>query len=159
MSTLYTEHNREWSCDSFTLDRTLTCDFKRIGVDSNHVYTGFLRSSNPELYFSDTTKETFKNAIYELQTLLGDGILVRDCFFPLLRALMYVLPHRSTDATLCGATGASLFFLVFYGVLSPVRVYNSSQPFSHIHCLHHSDGNAHGLVNLSAADDICQYLR
>lgn len=50
---------------------------QRIGVDSNHVYTGFLRSEKPDLYFNDTTKETFKNAIYELQTLLGDGILVR----------------------------------------------------------------------------------
>ncbi|KZV76687.1 hypothetical protein PENSPDRAFT_622643 [Peniophora sp. CONT] len=52
----------------------------RVIVDSIHVYNGFLRSPDPELYFSDTTKETFKNAIYELQTLLGDGILIYRCF-------------------------------------------------------------------------------
>ncbi|VDC07378.1 unnamed protein product [Peniophora sp. CBMAI 1063] len=52
----------------------------RIGVDSHRVYFGFLLSGDPELYFSDTTKETFKNVIYLLQTLLGDGILIYRCY-------------------------------------------------------------------------------
>ncbi|KZV76684.1 hypothetical protein PENSPDRAFT_598193 [Peniophora sp. CONT] len=64
----------------------------RIGVDSHRVYFGFLLAENTDLYFGDTTKETFKNIIYLLQTLLGDGILIYRCLVMWRDVRVIILP-------------------------------------------------------------------
>lgn len=49
---------------------------QHIIVDSRRVWVGFIRAENAEIYFSDVSKETWKNAIYEFETLIADGVLV-----------------------------------------------------------------------------------
>ena len=45
-------------------------------VDANHVWQGFISSGGADQFFDDVSKNTLKNAIYELETLVGDAILV-----------------------------------------------------------------------------------
>ena len=49
---------------------------QRLAVDADHVWQGFIFSSNPDEFFDDVSKNTFKNAIYTVETLVGDAILV-----------------------------------------------------------------------------------
>jgi len=45
-------------------------------VDANHVWQGFISSGAADQFFDDISKNTFKNALYEVETLVGDAILV-----------------------------------------------------------------------------------
>jgi len=71
-------------------------------VDANHVWQGFISSGNPDQFFEDISKDTFKNALYELETLVGDAILVSSVRFPCLTRTQ-LDRTRSTDAMLYGS--------------------------------------------------------
>ena len=51
-------------------------DSQHLIVDANHVWQGFISSGDSDQFFQDVSKNTFKNALYELQTLVGDAIVV-----------------------------------------------------------------------------------
>lgn len=58
--------------------------FQRWAVDIKTVYDGFLGSQDAALFFADTSQQTWKNAVYACQTILGDGVLVgHSCISPL----------------------------------------------------------------------------
>ncbi|KAI0031752.1 hypothetical protein K488DRAFT_6626, partial [Vararia minispora EC-137] len=48
--------------------------------DAVHVYTGFIKSGDPIAYFNVASRFTFKNIVYIIQTLVGDGILIYRCY-------------------------------------------------------------------------------
>ncbi|OJA20168.1 hypothetical protein AZE42_08164 [Rhizopogon vesiculosus] len=61
-------------------------------VDANHVWQGFISSGNADQYFDDVSKDTFKNAIYELETLVGDAILIYRCYVVWNRIDVIIIP-------------------------------------------------------------------
>ncbi|OJA20169.1 hypothetical protein AZE42_08161 [Rhizopogon vesiculosus] len=61
-------------------------------VDANHVWQGFISSGNADQYFDDVSKDTFKNAIYELETLVGDAILIYRCYVVWGRIQVIIIP-------------------------------------------------------------------
>ncbi|OAX34650.1 hypothetical protein K503DRAFT_774335 [Rhizopogon vinicolor AM-OR11-026] len=61
-------------------------------VDANHVWQGFISSGDADQYFDDVSKDTFKNAIYELETLVGDGILIYRCYVVWNRIDVIIIP-------------------------------------------------------------------
>ncbi|KAF9809099.1 hypothetical protein IEO21_07568 [Rhodonia placenta] len=60
-------------------------------VDSRRVWVGFIRAENAEIYFSDVSKETWKNAIYEFETLIADGVLIYRCYI-VWRSVWVIVP-------------------------------------------------------------------
>ena len=56
--------------------QTAYLDSQHVIVDANHVWQGFISSGGANQFFDDVSKNTLKNAIYELETLIGDAILV-----------------------------------------------------------------------------------
>jgi hypothetical protein len=49
---------------------------QRVVLDVSHVWEGLMYSTNIDLFFDDVSKDTVKNALYEVETLVGDAILV-----------------------------------------------------------------------------------
>ena len=77
--------------------RTVYLNSQHVIVDANHVWQGFISSGGADQFFDDVSKNTLKNAIYELETLVGDTILVSSvrCSYLTRSQLGHV---RSTDA-------------------------------------------------------------
>ena len=65
--------------DTHYLTLIIIAGSKRIVVDIKHVYDGLILHQNAMDYFNDLCTDIMKFVIYEVQTLVGDGILVR-CF-------------------------------------------------------------------------------
>lgn len=61
-------------------------------VDINHCYEGFIKAPNPDLFFDDVSKETFKNSIYFIQTLVGDAIVIYRAFLVWQNPYVVILP-------------------------------------------------------------------
>ncbi|OAX40249.1 hypothetical protein K503DRAFT_798973 [Rhizopogon vinicolor AM-OR11-026] len=61
-------------------------------VDANHVWQGFIASENVDKFFQDISKNTLKNAIYELETLVGDAILIYRCYVVWQRIEVIIIP-------------------------------------------------------------------
>lgn len=97
---IYLEHHGAFPC-SFNND-PLSFHSQHVIVDANHVWQGFISSGNPDQFFEDISKDTFKNALYELETLVGDAILVSSVRFPCLTRTQ-LDRTRSTDAMLYGS--------------------------------------------------------
>ena len=55
---------------------------QHVAVDANHAWQGFIVSNGADAYFQDVTKNTFKNVLYELETLVADAILVSSSVAP-----------------------------------------------------------------------------
>jgi len=49
---------------------------QHIVADAIHVWQGFISAENPDQFFSNVSKNTFKNSVNDLVTLVGDAILV-----------------------------------------------------------------------------------
>ncbi|OAX34653.1 hypothetical protein K503DRAFT_698338 [Rhizopogon vinicolor AM-OR11-026] len=64
----------------------------RVIVDANHVWQGFISSTDVDMFFEDVTKNTFKNALYELETLVGDAILIYRCYVVWGRIQVIIIP-------------------------------------------------------------------
>ncbi|KAF8837981.1 hypothetical protein BDN67DRAFT_972187 [Paxillus ammoniavirescens] len=47
-----------------------------IVVGTNHFWQGFITSGDPDAFFQDVTKTTFKNALYLVETLVSDAIII-----------------------------------------------------------------------------------
>jgi len=56
--------------------RATYLESQHVIVDANHVWQGFISSGGANEFFEDVSKNTFKNALYEVETLVGDAILV-----------------------------------------------------------------------------------
>jgi hypothetical protein len=50
---------------------------QHIVVDANHFWQGFVTSGDPDAFFQDVTKTTFKNVLYLVEILVSDAIIVR----------------------------------------------------------------------------------
>ncbi|OAX34649.1 hypothetical protein K503DRAFT_698336 [Rhizopogon vinicolor AM-OR11-026] len=61
-------------------------------ADANHVWQGFISSENADTFFADISKNTFKNAVNELETLVGDAILIYRCYIVLRRIEVTIIP-------------------------------------------------------------------
>ncbi|OJA12826.1 hypothetical protein AZE42_04237 [Rhizopogon vesiculosus] len=61
-------------------------------VDANHVWQGFISSGNADLFFEDVSKNTFKNAIYGVETLVGDAIVIYRCYMVWQRIEVIIIP-------------------------------------------------------------------
>ncbi|OJA20170.1 hypothetical protein AZE42_08160 [Rhizopogon vesiculosus] len=64
---------------------------------------GLMSSDNPEQFFANFSKITFKNAFNELVTLFGDIILISSASFSLIDRELNLSVIRSTDATSYGS--------------------------------------------------------
>jgi hypothetical protein len=49
---------------------------QHIVVDAGHFWHGFITSGDPDAFFQDVTKNTFKNALYLIETVVSDAIIV-----------------------------------------------------------------------------------
>ncbi|KIJ09555.1 hypothetical protein PAXINDRAFT_17342 [Paxillus involutus ATCC 200175] len=47
-----------------------------IVVDASHFWHGFITSGDPDAFFQDVTKNTFKNALYLIETVVSDAIII-----------------------------------------------------------------------------------
>ena len=56
--------------------RIVYLNSQHVIIDANHVWQGFISSGGADQFFNDVSKNTLKNAIYKLETLVGDAILV-----------------------------------------------------------------------------------
>jgi hypothetical protein len=56
--------------------RVIDLGSQHVVASANNVWQGFISSEDPEVFFEDISKNTFKNIINELETLVGDAILV-----------------------------------------------------------------------------------
>ncbi|KAK0205923.1 hypothetical protein DFS33DRAFT_543121 [Desarmillaria ectypa] len=84
-------------------------------ADGVYVYQGFIASKGDHTYFLDSTKFTFKNTVYFLETLLADGILIYRCYivwqnvliiaFPILGWIGTVVAGAHTIWSIAGKTG------------------------------------------------------
>ncbi|PBK65670.1 hypothetical protein ARMSODRAFT_961025 [Armillaria solidipes] len=61
-------------------------------ADGIYVYQGFITSEGDDAYFLDSTKFTFKNTVYFLETLLADGILIYRCYIVWQNVLVIAFP-------------------------------------------------------------------
>ncbi|KAG7446120.1 uncharacterized protein BT62DRAFT_920151 [Guyanagaster necrorhizus] len=61
-------------------------------ADGIYVYQGFIISKGDHIYFLDSTRFTFKNSVYYLETLLADGILIYRCYIVWQNALIIAFP-------------------------------------------------------------------
>ncbi|OJA21635.1 hypothetical protein AZE42_10147 [Rhizopogon vesiculosus] len=61
-------------------------------VDAIHLWQGFISSEGADQFFDDVSKYTFKNAIYELETLVGDAILIYRCYIVWQRIEVIIIP-------------------------------------------------------------------
>jgi hypothetical protein len=68
-------------------------NLQHIIVDANHVWYGFVTSGDPDAFFQDVTKNTFKNALYLIETLVGDAIIVSRTAFTFVKPRAH-LHHR-----------------------------------------------------------------
>ncbi|KAF8900180.1 hypothetical protein CPB84DRAFT_1680773 [Gymnopilus junonius] len=49
-------------------------------ADIIYIHRGFITFGGSDLFFADANEETFKNSVYELETLLADAILIYRCY-------------------------------------------------------------------------------
>ncbi|KIJ60579.1 hypothetical protein HYDPIDRAFT_32206 [Hydnomerulius pinastri MD-312] len=63
-----------------------------IVVDANHLWQGFIASADPDMFFEDITKNTFKNALYLVETLVGDGIIIYRGYLLWRRIELAIIP-------------------------------------------------------------------
>ncbi|KAK0191576.1 hypothetical protein F5146DRAFT_1138417 [Armillaria mellea] len=61
-------------------------------ADGIYVYQGFITSGGDDAYFLDSTRFTFKNTVYFLETLLADGILIYRCYIVWQNVLVIAFP-------------------------------------------------------------------
>jgi hypothetical protein len=92
-------------------------------ADIIHVHRGFLVFSGSDIFFADAKEETFKNAVYELETLLADAILIYRCYIVWRSWWIIVLPCTLwVSVAVCGtatvwlisqpvANGANIFLI------------------------------------------------
>ncbi|EJF59543.1 hypothetical protein DICSQDRAFT_64803 [Dichomitus squalens LYAD-421 SS1] len=64
-------------------------------VDVKLIYDGFIGSADPALFFQDTSKQTWKNAVYACQTFLGDGVLIYRAYIVWQSPWVIVIPVLS----------------------------------------------------------------
>jgi len=79
-------------------------------ASANNAWQGFISSGNPDLFFEDISKNTFKNIINELETLLGDAILIYRCYIVWQRIEVTIIPIIGCIAYL--ATGTYAIWIV-----------------------------------------------
>ncbi|KAK0226963.1 hypothetical protein EDD85DRAFT_958207 [Armillaria nabsnona] len=87
-------------------------------ADGIYAYQGFITSEGDDAYFLDSTKFTFKNTVYFLETLLADGILIYRCYivwqnvlviaFPILGWIGTVVAGAHTIWSIAGEPGIAL---------------------------------------------------
>jgi hypothetical protein len=78
-------------------------DLQHVIVDANHLWQGFISSTeDPELSFKDVSKDTLKDILNESETLFSDAILVSLFSYSLINETR---PGsiKSTDAMSCGS--------------------------------------------------------
>ncbi|KAF8837979.1 hypothetical protein BDN67DRAFT_972184 [Paxillus ammoniavirescens] len=63
-----------------------------IVVDANHLWQGFITSEDPDIFFQDVTKDTFKNALYLIETLVGDAIIIYRVYLLWRRIEFTIIP-------------------------------------------------------------------
>jgi len=64
----------------------------RVVLDVSHVWEGFMYSTNIDLFFDDVSKDTVKNALYEVETLVGDAIVIYRCYVVWQRIDVIIIP-------------------------------------------------------------------
>ncbi|OJA13761.1 hypothetical protein AZE42_01554 [Rhizopogon vesiculosus] len=61
-------------------------------VDANHLWQDFISSTeDPELSFKDVNKDTLKDILNELETLVGDAILIYQCYVVWQRTDVFII--------------------------------------------------------------------
>ncbi|KAF8837984.1 hypothetical protein BDN67DRAFT_908214 [Paxillus ammoniavirescens] len=70
-----------------------------IVVDANHLWQGFITSGDPDIFFQDVTKNTFKNALYLMETLVGDAIIIYRGYLMWRRIEFTIIPIIGWVAT------------------------------------------------------------
>ncbi|OAX36780.1 hypothetical protein K503DRAFT_694469 [Rhizopogon vinicolor AM-OR11-026] len=61
-------------------------------IDADHVWQGFISAGGADEFFLDVSKNTFKNALYEMETLVGDAILIYRCYVVWQRTELIIAP-------------------------------------------------------------------
>ncbi|PFH49415.1 hypothetical protein AMATHDRAFT_4931 [Amanita thiersii Skay4041] len=61
-------------------------------ADGIHAYDGFIRLNGSQAYFLDGTTQTFKNSVYELETLFADAVLIYRCYVVWQKLWVVVIP-------------------------------------------------------------------
>ncbi|KAJ8595455.1 hypothetical protein M405DRAFT_355988 [Rhizopogon salebrosus TDB-379] len=89
-------------------------------ASANNVWQGFISSEDPEVFFEDISKNTFKNIINELETLVGDAILIYRCYVVWQRIEVIIIPMIGYIAYL--ATGTYAIWIVSRLSLQSVNV-------------------------------------
>ncbi|PPQ72731.1 hypothetical protein CVT25_012358 [Psilocybe cyanescens] len=51
-----------------------------ITADILYLHRGFIDFGGADIFFAEAKEETFKNSVYELETLLADAILIYRCY-------------------------------------------------------------------------------
>ncbi|KAH7883382.1 hypothetical protein F5I97DRAFT_235937 [Phlebopus sp. FC_14] len=88
-----------------------------IVVDANHLWQGFIVSETPDLFFADVTKNTFKNALYLIETLIYRGYIlwrrIEFTIIPIIGWLAIIATgiHTVWSISQLSANSASLVFL------------------------------------------------
>lgn len=68
-------------------------------VDANRVWQGFISSGDADLFFDDLSKYSFKNALYQVETVVGDAILIYRCYVVWRRIDVIIIPIIAWMAT------------------------------------------------------------
>ncbi|KAF8637285.1 hypothetical protein AX17_002924 [Amanita inopinata Kibby_2008] len=86
------------ACVLFTLS-TL-----HIIADARHVYRGFIVANGTDTYFLNGRENTFKNSVYELETLVADAVLIYRCYIVWQNLWVLIVPVLLWIGTAIAAT-------------------------------------------------------
>ncbi|KIJ09556.1 hypothetical protein PAXINDRAFT_17343 [Paxillus involutus ATCC 200175] len=75
-----------------------------IVVDANHFWQGFITSGDPSAFFQDAPKNTFKNILYLIETLVGDGVIIYRAYVVWQRVEFVIIPIIGWVATVVTGT-------------------------------------------------------